>query len=234
MNIKKFSIIFPTRERPGLLDRLLKSIVATTKNINDIEVLVAYDTDDIVTKSYISQYREMPVTWVECKRSKNLSRDYYSHLSKIADGRWIVIINDDVEFKTKNWDVIADRILSKAVGLGPDIIYGSVEDDLGKNRKTEFNDYTCFPILGKEGVDALGFVFPERIPMWGADIWCRYIYGMVKRTVSIPIRISHICHHNGTREQDHVNLRVQVESKLAQADVHPTAAEVNKLRGAIR
>lgn len=230
MKEKKFSIIFPTRERPELLEELLRSICLKTFNLEDIEVLIAYDRDDVTTKHYIETCGWKYPQWVECERSLNFSRDYYSMLAKKAKGRWLVIINDDTKFKTLHWDVIADDALANAVSIGPDIIYGWVEDELGRNRLTEFNNYTCFPILGWEGIKALGYVFPERLAMWGADIWCRHLYGEIKRIVHVPITIAHICHHNGTRKQDHVNKRVQANSMGATPEaMTPTYEEVNTL-----
>lgn len=234
MREKKFSIIFPTRERPKLLDQLLSSICTTTACLDDVEVLIAYDKDDEATKQYIRRCGWKFPVWIECERSLNFSRDYYSKLAKMSRGQWLMIINDDTKFKTPDWDMKAGAVLSAYVGIGPNVVYGWVEDELGRNRLTEFNNYTCFPILGWEGVQALGFVFPERIPMWGADIWCRDLYGEVDRVVKVPITIAHICHHNKTREQDHVNKRVQANSHQATpAVMQPTYDEINKILQAL-
>ena len=232
MTEKKFSIIFPTRERRFLLGNLLRSIRRNTMNPEDVEILVAYDNDDLQTRGFIFENQHLPVTWVVCERTLNFSRDYYSMLAKQTQGRWLVICNDDVEFRTPRWDVLAWEALMAAVGEGSDIWYGWVEDDLGAARCSEFNDYSCFPILSKQGVDALGYVFPERIPCWGADIWARYLYGEIARVVKVPITLSHICHHNGTRGRDDINKRVQEISGMF--SMKPTPQEINTLLQFIR
>lgn len=230
---KKFSIIFPTRERPDLLRNILKTIRETTANINDVEVLIAYDSDDQKTHEFIdSDVRDGLVCWFECKRSLNFSRDYYSMMAKQARGRWLLICNDDVEFRTKDWDILADKAMSDAVGDGPDIMYGWVEDGLGAARMTQFNNYTCFPLLGKAGVDALGCVFPDDIPTWGADIWVRYLYGQIGKMVEVPITVFHLSHHNGTREQDDINKRIQANQ--VKFSMHPTDEQINTLTRALR
>ena len=232
MHEKKFSILFPTRERPDLLTNILNSIVLHTHDIEAIEILIAYDDDDDQTEAVIRDgiYVEphIPIQWVRTKRSLNFSRDYYTMLSKRARGRWLIIVNDDAEFETPNWDLMAERALQDQAP----VIYGWVEDGLGASRMTDFNDYTCFPILGRAGVEALGYVFPERIPTWGADIFIRYLYGQVGRIVKVPIMIRHLSHHNGLRAQDHINKRIQ--DNQVPIDMNPTNEEINKLIQAAR
>lgn len=224
-----FSIVFPTRERTELLENLLKSIAKNTTDLKNIEIRIAYDIDDQATADFIlaKKFPELPITWVCGTRSLNFSRDYYTSLALSTSGKWVVVINDDTEFRTPGWDTIAAKALQDAIGDGPNVMYGWVEDNLGKARAMQFNNYTCFPILGRAGIDALGYVFPERIPLWGADIWCRYLYGHVKRVAEVPITIAHICHHNGTRPQDHINKRIQANTPPV--PMTPTAEEINKL-----
>lgn len=226
----KFSIIFPTRERPSLLRSLLESIKETTANLENVEVLVAYDDDDYVTEDFIeTEGPMMPwVIWVECKRSLNFSRDYYSHLARISNGRWIIICNDDAIFKTPRWDAIIEPILNQFIRKSPNVVYGWIEDDLGKARLTQFGNYSCFPLFGRDGVEKLGYVFPEDIPTWGADIWAWKTYALINRIVTLPMTISHICPHNGTREVDEVHERIR--KNQIRIDMNPRRADIIALK----
>lgn len=233
---EKLSVIFPTRERPKLLGNILRSIAFTTHNPDNVEVLIAYDDDDSVTKMALPEMKAIPrlnLVPVECKRSMNFSRDYYSKLAKIGKGDWFVVVNDDADFRTMNWDCLTRDALNAAIKDGPNIIYGWVEDNLGKNRLTQFNNYTCFPILGRAGVEKLGYIFPETIPTWGADIWAYYLYNRINRIAKVPITISHISHHNGTREQDAINKRIEQSCRGQAIQMYPTREELHALDEAL-
>jgi hypothetical protein len=224
---KKFTILFPTRERTGLLKSLLDSIEQTTHDLNSIEVLVAYDNDDEVTDGFIFGHSRNWIQWIKCSRSLNFSRDYYSRLAHFSCGRWIIICNDDAEFRTLNWDLLAEEALKDQ----PGIVMGWIEDGLADARHWDLGNYCCFPLIGREGYEALGYIFPETIPTWGADIWLRKLYDSTGApVVTLPITIFHVNHWNHSRPQDHINKRIQ-DNQVCY-DLNPTYAQINILNEA--
>ena len=200
----RFSIIFPSRERIELLGLLLESIATTTDNLNSIEVLIAVDDDDTPTSEYLSTAPYNFFKFWKVQRSMNFSKDYYNFLAAQSTGRWIICANDDARFETKHWDTLSYDILKDL----PSVIYGYCEDGLHGFRARGGGRYCCFPLQGRGGYNALGFIFPNRIPVWGADMHCRLLYDQVGSTVELPITIRHYCHHNKTRAQDGVSLRI--------------------------
>lgn len=233
--MKKFTIVFPTRERVELLDRLLKSIQLNTNNLDAIEVIIAVDTDDHKSKLYYNS-RGVKYGFVKLfvvKRSLNFSRDYYNFLAAQGTGRWIIACNDDAEFATKDWDVMAEYTLNKYIGDTANVVYGWIDDDFKEsNRAAGHGKYCCFPLIGREGFNALGYVFPPSIPTWGADIWMCRLYNTIDRAVVLPIQIKHLCHHNQTREQDHISKRIA--QNQVDFDITPRYSEVNSLLEALR
>ncbi len=227
MNNVKFSIVFPTRERINLLKELLDSIQKNTANLSEIEVLIAVDEDDIDTMSFLGHSDFSFIRIFPVKRSLNFSRDYYTYLAKHSIGQWIITINDDCQFVTKDWDVIAYEILKDKSR----IIYGWIEDNIEGWRAKGHGNYCCFPLQGRKGFEALGFIFPERIPTWGADIHAKNLYDKVNRVVILPFTIKHFCHHNRTREQDNISKRIS--NNQVPFNVCPTYEEINKLVKAI-
>ena len=199
---KKYSIIFPTRERPILLRSLLESLAVNTVNTEDIEVLIAIDNDDKTDYKFLEEYDFVQNFRVQ--QSMNFSEDYYNYLAKRSSGNWIITANDDCRFETRSWDVIAFDLLKKR----PSTIFGWIEDGLGMYRARGQGDYCCFPLQGRGGYEALGFIFPARIPTWGADIWAAGIYKQIGSFIRLPITIKHYCHHNATRVQDEVSKRI--------------------------
>ncbi len=224
----KFSIVFPTRERTGLLCDLLTSIQKTTANISDVEVLIAVDVDDKATQKSL-RFNAYPFVKVyECARSLNFSRDYYTMLAQQSKGRWIITANDDCRFETQNWDKIAYETLKDQSG----IVYGWIQDGIDGFRAKGHGNYCCFPLQGRAGFEALGYIFPERVPTWGADIWAKNLYDQVDSVVDIPITLRHFCHHNLTREQDAISKRIAMNQ--VPFDMTPTYEEINKLLLALR
>jgi hypothetical protein len=170
----------------------------------------------------------MSVYSFQVPRSKNFSRDYYSLLARHAVGRWVIVCNDDALFETPGWDRIAFEKLNDR----PNIIYGWIEDGLGAFRLEQYSHYCCFPLLGRDGIEILGYVFPETIPTWGADIWVRKLYDNLGAIVDIPIMIKHISHHNGLRPQDDLNKEFASQYNIPV--MTPSYQEVNLLLSGLK
>ena len=220
----KFSIVLPTRERPELLNKLIDSIALNTYDLKNVEVLIAMDEDDATV------YGSFP-HWVHIfrvKRSLNFSRDYYTFLAKLSSGRWIITVNDDCTFETKHWDKICEEILIRK----PSVVFGRSDDGIGEYRVKGHGDYCCFPLQGRGGFEALGYIFPENIPTWGADIWVGQLYSQLRSKVTLPIMIKHCCHHNKTREQDAISKRIA--NNQVQFDLRPSYTQINTLLAALR
>lgn len=204
-----FSIIFPTRERPSLLLDLLASIHQTTANPALIEVLVGYDDDD---QSTIDLLPQLAFPWLKMlgrARGNNLSRDYHNWLYRQSTGRFIIVCNDDVIFRTQDWDTIALDRLNNYLADKPDgIVYGWLNDSL-QNRAGGIN-YSCFPLVSRRAADTLGYVMHDFWGGWNADIHLYHLYSSVGRVCSISeVWLDHISHHTGKRERDATNLNMQ-------------------------
>ena len=227
---KKFSIIFPTRERPELLNGILRSIYATTKNIDDVEIFISYDFDDSVTKAIIPAWPG--VNWVECARSLNFSRDYYNKMGRMTEGKYIIVCNDDAVFESPEWDKLAEEEILRRTSGKDSVFMGWIEDGLGEARAKGIGQYCCFPLVGRDGFLAHGFIFPERLPTWGADCWMAQVYGIIGRIYRLPITIRHLTPHNGTRPVDYVQQRIR--DNQVPFDMNPSSTEIRALKEAIR
>lgn len=221
----KFSIIFPTRERTKLLKSFLDSIYKNTYCIEEIEVLIAIDEDDVTDYSFLTEYKFLQSFSV--KRSLNFSQDYYNFLASKSKGSWIITANDDCMCETKNWDHTVYNILKVHNG----VVYGFIEDGLGGFRVRGQREYCCFPLFGRIGYEALGYVFPGRIPTWGADIWAANLYHQVSSVVKLPITFRHYSYHNRSRQQDHISRRIA--SNQIFYSVRPGREEMEKLLNAM-
>ena len=227
MNQIDFSIVFPSRDHHVLLTNLLASISTNTKDINRTEVLVAIDDDDQAMQEFVKTHDYTFVKFFTVPRSLNFSRDYYTYLYKQSRGKWIIACNDDAEFITQEWDVKAKATLEAYIKTGHNVVYGWIEDMLGPYRLTQFGNYSCFPLLGREGIDTLGYYFPEDIPTWGADLWCENLYRSIGRIITLPIVIKHISVHNKLRSADDIHRRIA--SNQVSCDFRPKNEQINTL-----
>jgi glycosyltransferase involved in cell wall biosynthesis len=200
-----FSIIFPTRERPKLLSALLRTIETTTSEKDKIEVLVVYDDDDRETDKTVEIfeefYRDIKLRFYRVERSRNFSRDYYSFLAKKSKGRYVWAINDDAEFWTQGWDKIVLLKAEEYLRDKPDrVVYIKVSDE------THGEGATCFPILSKESVEALGHFFNPLYPTWSADLklYTVFVHKDVDRVLDLSqdVFLGHNSPHNERRERD--------------------------------
>jgi hypothetical protein len=213
--IMNFSIILASRERVHLLDSLLHSIVNTVGDKSNCEVICVIDTDDRVTKRFLDRFKTSCsfVRFVVRDRAPNLNDDYLNWAWRnFSTGRNIIIVNDDVVFKTANWDSIILAHLDKYLADKPDgIAYGWIEDGL-KSRAGGLR-YCCFPLITRKAAETVGFVMPPEFPGWGADIGLFRIYSAVNRICELPgVAVDHVSYHNGSRNRDHISHAVEKKS----------------------
>ena len=217
----KFTIIITTRERPQLLQECIASIRDTAKNLQDVETIVMSDADDDKTNGIMRQITgvwkdEYPgVIWEARARSEWMHKDYINYaIFKFGTGKYVISVNDDTTFATKSWDVILWERLEKYLEDKPDgIVYGSLDDSLPRENKADSKLYCCFPLISRKAIDAMGFMFDDEYKAWNANIAIHKAYLAVNRILDLQeVRINHICHHNGSRERDHVNRRIETMS----------------------
>lgn len=226
----RFSIILPSRGRVGLLGQMLDSFKANTDDLSQIEILVVHDNDDDETKGFLDQLPKEVYGFVKkfsTTRSMNFSKDYYNFLASKVTGEWIICGNDDMRCQTPHWDSVSYRILKDK----PRVIYGYIEDGLGGAKARGGGEYCCFPLQGMQGVHSMGFVFPIRIPVWGADMWARNLYDHTGSTVKLPVTFFHYSYHNRTRKQDEISVRIS--QNQTPYSVRPEKTEIDALLRAL-
>jgi hypothetical protein len=211
---KKYSLLCPTRFRHTQRFKLIKSIIATTENIKDIELLFAIDKDDDQSEDHIKdaqkKYPELKIRVFKRNRSNFLNRDYYNWLSGFANGLYHWAIGDDVRFMMKGWDTyLQSRIEGYLKNKKDRIACVSVKDNTPKPSSTLPN-FPCFPLVTREAIKALGFLVHPNVPTWGADYVLYRLYVGTNRLLEVQehVILNHISWHTGQIEQDHINKRI--------------------------
>jgi hypothetical protein len=107
------SVLLPTRQRTNLVMRSLNSLATTAQNPADIEVLIAYDNDDVESHDFFSsdQWTQWLADHAISARAFQVTRwgyrslhEYYNYLATHSKGSWLFMWNDDALMETRHWD----------------------------------------------------------------------------------------------------------------------------------
>lgn len=226
-----WSLVFPTRERLELLEGMLRSIMETAFDINRVEAVIYVDDNDPVTVPALNYLRlAYPFAHFNVgPRRANFSIFYYTQPALGSTGRNVMALNDDTRFITHHWDKIGAEAMDEARARWKDGIFmGKCDDGLKAS-------YPCFPVLSREALQALGWVFHPEFTTWGADIHLHKVMSdpCVGRVIDLPFSVEHICHHTMKREQDHVNRRMAMLTRTnhgsAPGEAKRLAAIIDKI-----
>lgn len=203
-----------TRKRPTMLAELIESIVNTTQEKADTEILVMYDIDDSSTYGVVENLKErfcsqMSLKFFTRERSSNINRDYYNDMALTkAEGKYIIAINDDTKFIKTAWDTEARLAIERYLVDRPDgIFYGVVDDREVERKRNENHWFSCFPLISKKSIDALGFFFDPKFGKDGADWDIFATYKYIGRVLDLRpfIIIEHISVRSGRRPKDNLD-----------------------------
>lgn len=139
-----FSFLMPTRNRPQLVSRLFESIIETTANPDQIEIILAVDDDDQGSQK-ITHDRLVVKTVILPQGSTmgTLNRACF----EASRGRYVMLINDDVILRSKDWDLTIAAAFAK---YPDDIALIHVNDLL-------FREKLCtFPMLSRRACLEIG------------------------------------------------------------------------------
>lgn len=193
-----FSVIVPTRKRIVRLIGLLNSLERKTRDRKNLEILIAYDSDDEQTKGFkeliIKTFKGLNIRFNEFIRLDNL-HTYYNLLYRISGGKTLVTLNDDSEFMTQDWDEIAQKKIDEYTKKYPDGVYYCLTEDFLLKRQIGF--YCCFPFVSRKFVDVIGSLQNEDFKWGGADIYLGNLAKSIDRIIELKeVAIDHISFHN--------------------------------------
>lgn len=145
----KISLLLPTRGRPVLLQRLFDSIVARTANLANIEIILYIDEDDFLT----SKVSHPSLSLVKLIRPVGERMGIMNRLCfEASQGRYVMLMNDDVVFRTNGWDA---KVI-EGFSLYPDdvaLVYGN---DLHQGERL-----ATLPVLSRQVCGLIGGICPR-------------------------------------------------------------------------
>ena len=201
---------------------MLQSIDDTTGNKNEIEVVIAYDFDDSITSSITkeleSKYKDINLRFIGRDRSAYTTNDYYNWLAmNHSTGEFLIFVNDDALFETQKWDIHTYKKLEEYLKDKPDgVVYGIVEDLEVEKKRKKHNYFSCFPLMSRRAINALGFAFDPEFHRDGADWAIIGVYRQLDRILDLreEVTIKHLSYRSFRRKWDEVDDEAQRLSKI--------------------
>jgi len=142
------SLLLPTRGRPRLAERFIRSAAEMAERPESVEVVLRVDQDDTESHALDSAHLHA-VTVVGPRDSMGA---YNTACLERAAGDIVVLGNDDIVIRTKGWD----RRLREVHAAHSDGVYLAYPNDLFKGRRL-----CAFPILPRRTCDLLIEPFPR-------------------------------------------------------------------------
>jgi GT2 family glycosyltransferase len=195
-----FSFLLPTRSRRKLVLRFLQSLVDTAHRIDEIEVVLCVDDDDV--ESHDIQFDPVAIRTVMAPPGVTMG-ELNRRCFDASTGRFVMLINDDVVIRTRNWD---REVYSAFASFGDDIGLIHTNDLL-------FRDKLCtFPILSREACQVIG-VCPQQYRRYRIDDHIYDTYNILallgyRRIMYLPdVVFEHLNHQltSGEREEKFVS-----------------------------
>lgn len=198
-------LLIPTRGRPKRVERLLKSIVDTIGNKDNISVYFYCDDDDsIEAKNYIKNSNnifDLNIKYLIGDRIV-LSK-CWDELWKISYSSIIMHCADDIIFTSKDWDIkVIDHFKNDFNGDELFLLYGP---DGIQNEKLATHSFTS-----RKASKILGYFVPPYFACDYNDTWLNEIYQAIGRRVydpSISIEHEHFSKYSNNFDQTYANIR---------------------------
>lgn len=162
-----FSILTPSRNRPHRLKTFVDSVLDNAMNTDNIELLIYVDNDDPAIAQYkqMQGYRNIHIIF---DKPISISKSWNT-MAEQCKGDVMIMGNDDLEYRTPNWDTLLITELQKY----PDQIYVAwMEDGINADR------HCAFPIISRKWYQTLGYFAPGVFNFGYNDTW---IYDIGKR-----------------------------------------------------
>jgi hypothetical protein len=113
----KIAVLTPTRGRTKPLEIAIKSLIEKADHPETIEILVAFDDDDVGSIEYFQEYIQ---PWLDdnnveytvlsmARQGYHAINRYYNEMAKNSDSDWLFGWSDDSIMETQGWDTMISQ-----------------------------------------------------------------------------------------------------------------------------
>ncbi|NDI46782.1 aspartyl/asparaginyl beta-hydroxylase domain-containing protein [Goekera deserti] len=214
----RLSVLCPSRQRPGGLRRLLRSMAGTATHPERIEVLCYVDSDDPA----VARYRKM----LDGRLVTGLDRVVlqvgepiglpaaWNALAAAATGDLLAMANDDQVYVQRGWDLALDRRVQELSASHADGVFCMYFD------ADQYPEGSAdFPIVTRAWFEGLGYFSPEMFQQWQAERWIFDIARRLDRLYPIAgVRVDHLHFQDYTAPFDATYQRHRITREKSLAD----------------
>lgn len=220
------SLFLNSRGRVDRLKTLFGTIENTVRDIQNIEVLVRIDNDDKESVEFSKSLNSnLNVKFFIGDRPDNLCASYNELASRCA-GDYLFVLNDDVDFLSKNWDDEIRKTPSDEVWL---LAVHDTSCD-----KTPGRSYGSFVIHTRASYEALGYFMDDKAKSLGGDVMLWRLYTAVEKTKWINAVVDHVYHNTVQKVVTPDLTAIEYRKKF---DIDPWTididSEIERLKGKI-
>ena len=180
MSVTELSVLLPTRGRTTALQSSLISLVDKAHDVSKLELLLAFDHDDVESIAYFNETIAPELKSKGCRyfcygfeRLGYLRlNEYLNSLAKTAKGRWLMFWGDDAIMISQDWDL---RITEHT--------------DFSVLRIPTHNchPYAIFPIVPREWYEMFGYLSAHQL----TDSWVSQVGYLSNIMQNIDVEVIH-------------------------------------------
>jgi len=109
----KITVVIPTRERCGVLEKSLRTV--TDQNYDNLDILVSDNASTDDTEAVVRSANDARIKYVNTGKRLSMSHNWEFALSNVDDGSWVTIVGDDDGLLPDSLRKIAETIQSEDV-----------------------------------------------------------------------------------------------------------------------
>jgi hypothetical protein len=223
----KLSVIIAQRGHPEKFEAFMKELRDITETPSSVEVLVVIDDNDTeflaVYKDIEPRFPDFSLKFYVVPQTDHHSKEYWNFLAKKACGRWIIPVCCDNKIHTQGWDkIICEKMDSASKQFGDDFLIGLTKDNIKRrNEDPVFPNFSCHPVMSRQYVEKMGYMFDERYYTWGTDqaaaILFRKLAEMTGQWRLVSIMDVQIYDYNSMHTTDETDPKKLEKMRLADA-----------------
>ena len=182
-SVKKITVLLPTRGRPELLEKSIKSLMDKATNPADIEIMLGLDEDDTATTEYIKETIAPYLQELGVEARANIFKPlgyenlhtYVNTLAGAATGEWLFFWNDDGLMETQGWDDVINSYTGQFKLLAPKDNHNG-------------HPYAIFPVVPRDWYILIGHLSQNA----QNDAWLSHIAYMLDVFERIDVEFIHL------------------------------------------